>query len=279
VSTVGTLNLESSGSDITGSVNAVLHATRNVNVVVNINRGFRSPNIDDVSVYDERAEGTEVPSPGVKSVKLMTYEAGVKCETSRLSGSAFYYHNNINDLMERAAGLFNGLTFFDKNGNGLQDKGEVNILQRANIGDALIQGVELDFNYAPYSWLTVYGNYTWTKGEDTNADVPLARIPPDFGTVGVRWSSTARLAPWVELVCHAAGSQKKLNPADIADVRIGPNGTPGFSIFNVRSGVTLSKHFRFVLNLENILDEKYKYHGSGLYRPGFQVVTCAEIGL
>lgn len=278
-SSVGDLDLASHGTDITGSVNVVFHPTSNINFVTNISRGFRSPNIDDVSVYDERTEGTEVPNPHVKSVKMYTYETGIKCEYNRFSASAFVYLSNVEDLMERSAGLLNGMPYYDKNNNGQKDEGEPDILQRQNIGEARIKGAEVEFVYTPSPQVSIFGNYIWTQGKDINKDVPLSRIPPDYGLLGLRWNSRTKLKPHIEFSCHFADSQKELNPSDISDVRIGPEGTEGFVIFNIRSGVSFSQHFRFVLNLENLFNKKYKYHASGVYRPGFNLVACAEIRL
>jgi outer membrane cobalamin receptor len=238
------------------------------------------PNTTRIYNDDQTAPGPvgePIQSPGMKYRPWERSISQAMVPTSPVPFTPFF--SGAADLMERAAGVFNGLSFFDKNGNSLQDKGEPNVLQRKNIGDATIKGVEVDFSCSLQPRFTVFGNDTWTKGEDVNANVPLSRIPPDFGTIGLRWSAKTKMMPWIEFICHAADSQKELNPADKSDTRIGPNGTAGFRVFNVRSGVSLSNHFRFVLNLENILDEKYKYHGSGVYRPGFQVVTCAEIRL
>jgi hemoglobin/transferrin/lactoferrin receptor protein len=273
---VGTLDLESHTSDFTGLVNLQVHATSRLNFVANVARGFRAPNIDDLSIFDERSNGTEVPNPDVDPERILTYELGTKYAGSRAQGSAFYFVTKLDDLMERSPGLFGGLPYFDLNDNGQQDKGEPNVLHRQNIGEATIEGFEMAASVVPHPRLTLWGNFTYTKGDDEVAHVPLARIPPAFGTVAARWSFKGKADAWLELQAQFAGDQRRLNPSDITDTRIGPEGTDGFTVFHVRGGLSLIEHLRFTLALENIGDEAYKYHGSGVYRPGFQAVFSLE---
>jgi outer membrane receptor protein involved in Fe transport len=223
-----------------------------------------------------RPEGVEVPSPGLESETIVTYETGLKWLTDSLTGSVFYHYSSLNNMLERSSGTYQGLPFYDGNGNGLHDEGEFDIIQKRNIGEAKIHGVEMDASYRFNSTVMAFGNYTWTKGKDAIRDIPYSWIPPDFGTLGIRFSTSATLKPWVELVYHFADSQKDLSPRDIKDSRIGPNGTDGFNVFHLRSGISVSRNSRVTVALENIFDEKYKYHASGVYRPGRQLVFGAE---
>ncbi|RPJ52807.1 MAG: TonB-dependent receptor, partial [Acidobacteria bacterium] len=117
----------------------------------------------------------------------------------------------------------------------------------------------------------------WTLGNDLTANVPLTRMPPAYGRLGTRWSSQSKLKPWAELEYQFATAQRRVSPSDVTDTRIGAKGTDGFSIINLRAGLSLLERFRTTMALENITDRAYKYHGSGVYRPGFQVVLGAEV--
>jgi outer membrane receptor protein involved in Fe transport len=209
----------------------------------------------------------------------MTYEAGVKLDLPAVSGSLTYYHSDLTDAIERTSGSFLGLPCFDKNDNGACDPGEPPILQKANIGESRITGTELDFRVPLSETVALLGNHVWTEGENLTADEPMSRIPPAYGALIVRWQRSGDLVPWAELVYQFAGAQRDICAADAADTRIGPDGTDGFSVFHVRGGLTLGRHFRFTAALENILDETYKYHASSFYRPGRQLVLGAELKL
>jgi hemoglobin/transferrin/lactoferrin receptor protein len=273
----GTLDLHNSDQDITGSISAIVQPSENFHLIANVSRGFRAPNVDDISVYDDRGSTVEVPNPELKSGKILTYEGGAKFHGYNLDTSAFFFYNSLTDMYQRAPGLFNGLSYLDKNGNGVKDTGEPTIYQRASIGEAMIKGVEFDASYKVHSEVTLFGNYTWTMGNDLTADVPLTRMPPTYGALGARWSGQSKLKPWAELVYHFATAQRRLSPSDITDTRIGANGTAGFHIINFRAGLSLLNKFRMTAALENLTDRAYKYHGSGVYRPGFQVVLGAEV--
>ena len=154
----------------------------------------------------------------------------------------------------------------------MQGLEEPNVLQKRNVGQASIEGFELVWKYRLNPAWTIFGNYTSTTGDDLAQDVPLRRIPPDFGTLSARWSRSTGYRPWVQVLYHFAAAQWRLNPSDISDSRVGTDGTDGFDVLHLRGGVALGDAFGVTLGLENLTDEEYKYHSSGVMRPGFQVV-------
>lgn len=274
-SSVGTLDLSSSDDSLTGALSFVVHANEHLNIIAQATRGFRAPNIDDISIFDERPDGTEVPNPGLEAEEIVTYEAGLKVSSAAFSGSAFYHVSDLSDLLVRAPGTINGLPFFDLDGDAFQDPGEPNVLQKKNLGQATIEGFELDWSY---SWRTIrfLGNYTYTLGDDDLENVPLRRVPPAFATLRLRWVGAAARRPWAELVYQHADSQRRLNPQDESDSRIGPEGTDGFDVIHLRGGLWLTERLRGTLAFENVFDELYKYHASGLFRPGLHLVAQIE---
>jgi outer membrane receptor protein involved in Fe transport len=276
-SSVGRLDLDSSTDDLSGSLSLLVRATEGLHLVAGVRRGFRAPNIDDLSVLDERAEGTEVPNTDLAPEHALAYEVGAKFRNSRGSGSIYYHRTDLTDLLTRSAGTFQGLSFFDRNGNGRRDTGEPVVLQKQNIGEATIDGFEADFRYAVADGWSVFGNATDTTGDDEFLKVPLGRIPPFFGNLGVRWApANAGREPWVEAVYSFADSQHRLAPADVSDSRVGPGGTAAFDVFHLRGGCSLGERARLTVAAENLSDEAYKLHGSGVYRPGRQIVLGIE---
>lgn len=275
-SSLGALSLDSGDTHLTGSLNNIFHVAPGLNVLANATTGYRALNIEDVSVFDERPEGTEIPNPDLAPERIAMYEAGVKYSNAKLSATAFAYHSRISDMLVRGAGTYEGLPFFDRNDNGTKDAGEPNVLQRQNTGESTVQGVELEARYRPIPDVQLLGSFTATTGDDDVAQQPLARIPPKFATLGARWTSRLKAKPWAEVVFHCASAQRRLNPADVSDTRIGASGTDGFGVFTLRAGATFRSRIRGTLILENLTDEKYKIHGSGLYRPGRQLVLALE---
>ncbi len=129
--------------------------------------------------------------------------------------------------------------------------------------------------------LTLAGNLTYTWGVERTqdgVDVPLSRIPPLFGTVRLRYDSPSwgRWAMFGETYVRGAGKQERLSSEDEADTRIPEGGTPGWWTVSIRSGVSLDRWLRLVVAAENLLDRDYKYHASGVYAPGFNLVATIE---
>ena len=63
--------------------------------------------------------------------------------------------------------------------------------------------------------------------------------------------------------------QDRLSPLDKLNTqRIPPDGTPGYTIYNIRGGVNISRNFKTSLGIENIGNRDYRIHGSGNNEPG-----------
>ena len=76
---------------------------------------------------------------------------------------------------------------------------------------------------------------------------------------------------WLEIMSRLADEQTRLSQRDIEDTRIDAFGTPGWITLNLKYHLEFDR-VSFNLTLENIFDETYKEHGSGVYSPGRGVV-------
>lgn len=273
---VGTLNLDGTKSALTASAALVVHARDWLNLMANVTSGFRAPNLDDISAFEVRDEGTEVPNPDARSEHIDNYEIGTKIQTARLTGSAFYFTSSLSDLLVHTAGSFRGLDYFDTNGNGQRDANERSVVQKRNVGSARVIGGEAAFRYLLLPSLRIAGNATYTRGDDIGENIPLGMTPPVFGGASARWQSSHSSQRWAEVAYAFAGSQRRLSVEDVSDTRIGPLGTDGWATVALRGGAMATRHLSISAALENLLNEKYKYHGSGVYRPGRQLVLHAE---
>ena len=92
----------------------------------------------------------------------------------------------------------------------------------------------------------------------------MRRIPPFFGQTSIAWNHKN-----ITLACRHqfAGNQKRLAKGDVDDNRIGKSGTPGWNTLNIDASIVL-KHLDININLINLLNEKYKTHGSGVFGMG-----------
>jgi hemoglobin/transferrin/lactoferrin receptor protein len=82
---------------------------------------------------------------------------------------------------------------------------------------------------------------------------------------------------WTELVVTHAEKADKLSAGDRRDTqRIPPGGTPGYTVAHLRLGMEVTPGLHLSLAVENLLDENYRIHGSGLNEPGRNLVLALD---
>ncbi len=244
--------------DLTGSAAATYTVRDGVVVVASVSQGFRAPNLDDTVVLRAVPEqgGVDVPNPTIEPERVTNHEAGLKIDLPVGAGTLYYYYSAYTDLIERREiGEIAGVTQF----------------QRQNVGKAVVQGVEGDLLVPLAASLYFRGNFSWIRGNNTTEDEPFSRIPPVLGLAGLRHQSR-RWPVWVELYARVAGAQARLSERDQSDRRIPDGGTPGWHTLNLRSGWQPFPQLEVNLALENLADEQYRIHGSGIDSPGLNAV-------
>ena len=217
------------------------------NLFISFNTGFRAPNIDDLGTLGIVDFRYEIPNSDLEPEHSFQYQIGYKQKYSRLSGEIFLYRNELYNLIVR-----------NKVPDEIIEGYPVYI--KENTEHAFIEGIEtawdLELNK---SWL-ITGSLTYTYGQNTTKDEPVRRIPPLFGRVATEY----RLGNlWLNLEWQAAGNQDRLAAGDKEDNRIPAGGTPGWNIFNINTSYSIGA-FKIDLNLLNIFDVDYRYHGSGV---------------
>ena len=110
-------------------------------------------------------------------------------------------------------------------------------------------------------------NYTWGEQRiDGSPTEPADRIPPLTGRLEISYDPGGRFT--VDAWLRFAGEQDRLSARDGRDVRIDPAGTGGWGIVGVRGSWNYRDAWLFTLGVDNILDKRYRTHGSGLDAPG-----------
>ncbi|MEO8372241.1 MAG: TonB-dependent receptor [Candidatus Solibacter sp.] len=267
----GALSIDNHLHDLTGDAFLSLAAGSHTRLYAGFSQGFRAPNINDEGFLGVSGPRLEVPNPALRPEKSNTWECGVKFAHRRFSGAASYFFTQYRGLIDRAASRFGGHSFLDLNGNGVQDQGELNVYQRANIGRAQVYGGTVEGEWRIVDNWSLYGNLAWTRGDDTANHTPLTRIPPMKGVLGQRWRRRGG-SLWAEAYTIVASAQRRLSPADRSDTRIRQGGTPGFATANIRGGIAAGPLGTVTLALENLTNKNYRWHGSGIDAPGINLV-------
>ncbi len=237
-----------------------------------VSQGFRAPNLSDLTRFDTaRTNEIETPSPGLAPEQFIAYEFGVKTQHENLFAQVGYFYTDIDDMIIRQP---TGVMI-----------GPDNEVTKRNSGSGYIHGVEVQGNWRFHPNFTAFGSVAWQEGEvdtfptpaPTLVREPIDRMMPLTGQVGLRWNAPDR-DWWVEGVLTMAATQDKLSTRDAADTsRIPPGGTPGYAVFSLRSGYRFSSHFAITAAIENLTDENYRVHGSGVNEPGINLVLGGEV--
>ncbi len=224
-----------------------------VRLVGSISEGFRAPNLDDLMANNPNVlqEGQSLPSLGLGPEHSVNYEVGVKTNFARFRTQTFVFWTDLQDNIVSIVAAAN--TFASAN------------------QDSLIQGVEFSGEYLLGGGWAMYGNFWYTYGENLVTRAPLSRIPPTQGILGLRYRE-AHLRSYLTIYTWMSDRQDRLDPVrDVTDERIPLGGTPGFATLNVRAGRSFGccDQHRLSLSLENVTDQPYLVHGSGVLGSGF----------
>lgn len=255
--------------DWVGNIGATYTLTDTVNAVGGIYEGFRAPTIDDLTADKTFLQNaTNVPTVGALAVQpehSTTYEVGLKKDGERFRGGVYQWWMTINDYMTR-----------------VPDANNVVVLGNSN---AALHGTELNGEYLVDSSWSVYGNFWYTWGNDTNTGDVYPRIPPTQGTLGLRWRDEERLTyvdlyTWMVDQVEARHYPRSLfnNLGQSTDARFPTGGTAGYATLNLRLGKTFgeTQAHRVSATFYNLTDRYYRVLGSGVDGEGFNALVSYE---
>lgn len=246
----GSLDLES-GAWI-GQAGATWRLSPAAQLFGGVGQAFRAPNVDDVSTLGLFDSGVEVPSTNLAPERTWTMEGGVRLQAGRVAATASAFRTSLRDLIDRVRSSYLGSPLYE---------GQP-VFQKANVQRAFVRGVEVEASYRPSPGLLVWGHATHVHGQQPALDEPMRRMPPLNGLLAARWMS--RGGSWVEGRVRGAVRQTRLSAGDRADHRIDPAGTPGWVVLSAAAGRPLGPRVELVGALENVFDEAYRVHGSGI---------------
>ncbi|HTF32018.1 MAG TPA: TonB-dependent receptor [Flavitalea sp.] len=211
------------------------------------NTGYRAPNIDDMGTLGIVDFRYEVPASDLEPEKSRNIELGYKLRSNKLTAGVSGYYMHLSNLITRIkveGQVINGYAVYKKE----------------NVEKGYIKGIETELEYQILSSLRLKGNIAYIYGQSLTRGEPLRRIPPFNGRLmsiynNKKWFASAELL--------FASKQSRLAQGDKDDNRIPKGGTPGWRVLNLYAGYELAP-FRFNLAFQNLFNEDYRTHGSGI---------------
>jgi outer membrane receptor protein involved in Fe transport len=238
---------------------------------VTFSQGFRAPNLFEAVMLGDSGQFFHVPNEHLGSERSDTLEFLFRGRLGRVRFGYSFYVSWLHDLIKR------DFTTWE----GQESVGGKPVTWNVNAGEGMMMGMEARLRIRILRGLTLTGHLTYTFGKQhvpDGLDLPLRLVPPLFG-VGVlhyRLPRLGRIRAFVETSFRGAARQPRLSPEDEKDSRIPAGGTPSWWTWNLRLGAQIGSHLRVILAAENLLDQAYKFHGSGVWAPGTNVILTVE---
>lgn len=234
------------------------------------NQAYRNPNVDDMTKVFDSKVGVKVlvPNADLGPEYSYTTDLSVIYKFNKFYIEAGGYRTQISNLMLDQRGTYNNADSL------LYDGVMTPVYEVKNVASGVIQGFYANVKLNVWSklWLNVNGNIT--KGTYKNAEgveSPLDHIPPFYGQASLKWTESNWYA---EFQCLFNGKKELAEYSNSGEDNLDKNpatGNPAWQIYTLRTGYQFSKQFSAALNIENLLDLRYRYFASGLTAPGRSV--------
>ncbi len=261
VSAAATVNV----TDTSGDLGWIFNASDNWQLVANAGFGFRAPNVFDLGTLGNRPGNRfNIPNPDLDSERVVQFDAGVRYAGSRVRFELMLY---TLDYSDRITSVLTG---------NVTPEGR-DVVQSVNAADATIRGFESGASLGLTDTMSLGAvlNYTWSEEHLPDAPAePGDRIPPLSGRLEFSYDAGGdfQLDAWVRF----ADEQDRLSSRDVRDIRIDPNGSSGWGILGARGTWDARGGWQFTLGIDNVLDKRYRMHGSGLDAPGRSLVVSVR---
>lgn len=246
--------------------------TDDYNAAFNISQGLRNPNLSDLSGNIDSGSGYEIGNTELKPEESLMYEIVQKYKANGLNLILSLYYVDLKNFISKeeleADDIPAGFEDYDK------------VYKKQNVNKSHIYGGEFGLEYKYKSQFDVRGSVYYTYGEEDLSKKDLDAWKEENPTLKTPYmSKIPPLSGFLKLTGHYSDNvdftykmtyameQDKLSDSDLEDVRIPEGGTPSFLIHSI--GVSfLFEKVQIHTFLNNIADEKYKYHASGVWGAG-----------
>jgi iron complex outermembrane receptor protein/hemoglobin/transferrin/lactoferrin receptor protein len=256
-------------------------------VLLNVDQGFRAPNLDDLTSRQQTGPGFQFENAALEPERSLTVEAGLRVDSRWFGAEASFFWTRITGAMLRAPRTSDQCP--------PSTPGCVNSWNRFQLVNAdepsEVLGTELEALARFPGGFSLRATLAYAYGEGPNPGdpptdpgiawdprVPLSRIPPLNGTVELLWRWRA-VGLYAGAALRWAATQDRLAISDQSDARIPLGGTPGYVVLDLRAGYRLERNLLLSLVFENVTDAAYRVHGSSINGPGRGLLLTLELGL
>lgn len=199
-------------------IGTVIQVTDFLFLTANYAHGFRQPTFGELFISGTHLPGSVFrPNPDLKPERSRNIDAGFRVNVPKvLSGNdqlifkGTYFRNAFKDFINFVSGgtgrphvcnteapnfrqgqtpcpwiSFGSSVRPGFHMGTLLQQGQPSIQTFRNVPDALIHGVEAEFQWRAHENVVLSGNYTFTHGTDKTTGQPINSIPPNRGVLGI----------------------------------------------------------------------------------------------
>ncbi|MFO0576390.1 MAG: TonB-dependent receptor [Polyangia bacterium] len=275
-----------------GSVHVQYQPVSALALFAGFSTGVRPANLDDNARLDLGRPGLLVPgTTALRPEAAYSGEAGLRVAHSRIEGGATYSITYLSDPLSVSTAVLNGHTCYPA-----EDRCTDRLLTRRNERSALIHAVEASARLNLLGGLAAYATVTYAHGDVQRlpppglsgqpagavSSDPLWRVPPLFGFGSLQLRRPRSLLSFAEIGVRWGLAQRRLSIQDVLDPTVCPpgqpscDGTPGFLVVTARGALRLSRRLHVTGTIENLANETYRLHGSGVASPGLGAYIAME---
>jgi iron complex outermembrane receptor protein/hemoglobin/transferrin/lactoferrin receptor protein len=249
-----------------------------VRLHVNVDQGFRAPNLDDLTSRQQVGPGFQLDNPALEPERTLTTEVGLRVLHPVVRFDVWGFATTIDRGIQRS--IQEGAVCPPETPGCASAR---TTFQLVNATDrSVLLGMEGGLTLALPRNLRVRAtaSYAYGQGPDLNGGPerrPLSRVPPLQGTLQLRWRHRATGLSFGGAL-RWSDAQGRLAVADASDPRIPLGGTPGYAVIDLRAGWRFRNDLALSLVFENVADAAYRIHGSSINGPGRSVMLWLRAG-
>jgi outer membrane receptor protein involved in Fe transport len=143
---------------LTGFAAASVKLTNTLTFFANVSRAFRAPDLNELFYSGITGRGYIIANPDLIPESSLNLDSGLKFIERRVFVGLYGFSYEIKDMIERYLVAERTYTY-------------------ANIEKGRIQGLELEWEYFPWSGFSLFGNLAALDGKSLKTDAPLNDIP------------------------------------------------------------------------------------------------------
>ncbi len=248
-----------------------------ITMTATLAQGFRAPNLDDLANDGSFAGGDELANPNLDPESSLMAELALEVRKQRWGGTLAVFATRVDDFI--------GRVLIDEGVPGVDGD---EIYRRENTGTVDLVGAELGVRrqlMSTNSPFAVSATASYVRGTQDDpqlgSNIAARRIPPLNGVVSLDYNPSEPYykVGYARFFANWADGQSRLHPQDVSDPRIHPNGTSGWTTWNLDFGGSINADSDWWVGLYNLSDKSYRVHASGFNAPGRRIVFGVTVKL